>query len=122
MIKATGKRGILGKIAEWRNGCSCAPKHWPNECRECTMAMVRSVEDDACKVADEVAEMLQSSLRYTGMVRRESLHIARMIAATAEKISRTASHGADLAAVLASLKDAARKVRGIALEDPEVGP
>lgn len=34
----------LEMIAEWRRGCSCAAPGRPEECRECTRALVDALE------------------------------------------------------------------------------
>lgn len=35
----------LVNIAEWRKGCSCAPKDFPVRCEECTEGLIRAVEN-----------------------------------------------------------------------------
>lgn len=34
----------LEMIAEWHKGCSCAPKESPEECHECTRALIDALE------------------------------------------------------------------------------
>lgn len=34
----------LEMIAEWRKGCSCAPAGKPEECAECTRALIDALE------------------------------------------------------------------------------
>jgi hypothetical protein len=34
----------LEMIAEWRKGCSCAPKGQPEECRACTRGLINALE------------------------------------------------------------------------------
>jgi hypothetical protein len=34
----------LDMIAEWRKGCSCAGKEHPEECHECTLELINSIE------------------------------------------------------------------------------
>ena len=39
-----GEMTPLEMIAEWRRGCSCAPKEHPEECHECTRALINALE------------------------------------------------------------------------------
>lgn len=34
----------LEMIAEWRKGCSCSDKEHPEECHECTLALIDAIE------------------------------------------------------------------------------
>lgn len=36
---------ILEMIAEWRRGCTCAPEDHPEECAECTVGLIRAIEN-----------------------------------------------------------------------------
>ncbi len=46
----------LEMIAEWRKGRSCAPSEAPEECPECTRALIDAIERDAQERAKSYVE------------------------------------------------------------------
>lgn len=44
-LKPGRTRHPLVNIAEWRKGCSCAPKDHPVQCEQCTEGLIKAVED-----------------------------------------------------------------------------
>lgn len=69
----------LEMIAEWRKGCSCAAPGKPEECQECTVALINALERSipgATKDAVDVSLRLTANALekgYVGDVARQKL-------------------------------------------------
>lgn len=53
----------LAMVQEWRKGCSCSPKEHPEECLECTRALIDALEPALKKQLAEAQATLARAAR-----------------------------------------------------------
>jgi hypothetical protein len=49
-------------IEEWRRGCSCAPNGAPEECHECTVALIDALERALSPIPYRITEAGRKAL------------------------------------------------------------